>query len=76
MTRHLVQLGIEIDDDVLAVHLESHGGNESPYTNDVSQWDASDVLASAVERGIIDPHECTFTYLHPIDVQTNDAPEP
>lgn len=55
-----IEMDVQIDDDLLAEHVEESGRRGGPYSADPGEWDASDVFRMA-ERGILDPDESTFT---------------
>lgn len=62
MKRFRVTLDIDIDEELLAEHVETHKGEKPPYTSDVTEWDGSDIFAAA-EEGLLDPRE---TNLHSV----------
>lgn len=57
-----IQMDVQIDDDLLAEHVEESERRGGPYSTAPGEWDASDVFRMA-ERGVIDPDESTFTDL-------------
>lgn len=62
MSLHAVRLVLDVDDEMLDAHLASgKGGTVPPYSRDLAEWDASDVVAAS-EEGIIDMAECTYSY--------------
>jgi len=57
MSRHLVHLVVEVDDEALA----EHDGNKKPPPNDVHEWEARD-LADAADLEIVDLGESALEY--------------
>lgn len=69
MSRHRMTIVIDVDDEVLADHVEKSNGERPPYETDVSEWDGSDIFSAASE-GIIDPGEVTLDWY---DGEVTDA---
>lgn len=63
MNRHTFTITIDIDEEVLADHIDS-GRERPPYDADPGQWDGSDIFA-AVEEGIVDPQETVLVSYQP-----------
>lgn len=61
MSRHRLTLVIDVDDELLADHVQNAERRGGPYTAAGGDWDASDVFAM-VEHGIVDPHASEYTY--------------
>lgn len=62
MSKHTIQIVIDVDDEELAAHVDKSSSLGGPYSEDPSEWDAPDVFF-AYDHGVIDPQECTFMYV-------------
>ena len=66
MSKHRVQVELDIDDEALAEHLEAANGEQPPYSNNLHDWNFDDVVR-AVERDIIDSGSCELDYFGVIE---------
>lgn len=69
MSRQRIEITVDIDDELLADHVENHSGEKPPYTTDVSEWDGSDFFRAA-EEGLLDPGETVLGWC--VEVKDGD----
>lgn len=65
MSKHIIEMILEVDDEYLAEWAQEAQESGGPYTADLREWDASDVFRAAGME-IVAADECDYRYLGPV----------